>query len=58
MNVTTEGSSVPVRVPIIKPSSGVRPMLVSMTLPSLIAVIEEPLPIWQVMTFMSRDRGP
>ena len=53
MNVTTDGSSVPVRVPIMKPSSGVRPMLVSMTLPFLMAVMEEPLPMWQVISFRS-----
>ena len=39
----------PLRVPIIKPSSGVRPMLVSTLLPSLMAVMEPPLPMWQVM---------
>ena len=43
-NVTTEGSNPPERVPIIKPSSGVMPMDVSMTLPFLIAAIDEPLP--------------
>ena len=50
-NVTTEGSSVPVRVPIINPSRGVSPMLVSMTLPPSTAAMEEPLPKWQVMIF-------
>ncbi len=50
MKVTTEGSRVPLRVLIMNPSRGVRPMLVSITLPSLMAVMEEPLPRWQVMS--------
>ena len=53
IKVTTEGSRVPVRLPIIKPSRGVRPMLVSMTLPFSMAVMEDPLPRWQVIIFRS-----
>ncbi len=34
---------------MIMPSSGVKPMEVSTTLPSLMAVTELPLPRWQVM---------
>ena len=56
INVTMEGSSEPLRVPIMKPSSGVRPIVVSMTLPSRMAAMEEPLPMWQVIMFMS-SRG-
>ena len=41
----------PQRVPIIRPSSGVRPMDVSMLLPPSMAVMEAPLPKWQVMIF-------
>lgn len=33
IKVTTEGSTPPERVPIIKPSNGVKPMEVSTTLP-------------------------
>ena len=41
-------SMLPVLVPIISPSSGVRPIDVSMHLPYLTAVIEEPFPRWHV----------
>ena len=51
IKVTTEGSSVPERVPIIKPSNGVNPIVVSKTRPSCTAVMEEPLPKWQVISF-------
>ena len=40
---------VPERVPIIKPSSGVNPMVVSMLTPSRMAASEHPLPKWQVI---------
>ena len=53
IKVTTDGSREPERVPIIKPPSGVRPMVVSTTLPFITAVMEEPLPMWQVMIFSS-----
>ncbi len=43
------GSIEPLRVPMGMPSSGLRPMLVSMDWPSLLAVIDEPLPRWQEM---------
>ena len=42
-------SKSPVRVPIMTPSSGVNPMVVSRDFPFLIAVSETPLPMWQVM---------
>ena len=41
----------PQRVPIINPSSGVKPMLVSTALPPAVAVTLQPLPRWQVMIF-------
>ena len=47
MNCTTQGSMSPERVPIGTPARGLRPMEVSMHLPSLIADREEPLPRWQ-----------
>ena len=46
------GSMSPLRVPIIRPSRGVKPMEVSMDLPCSMAVTEAPLPRWQVMTFV------
>ena len=39
----------PLRVPIISPSRGVKPMEVSTHLPSFTAETEEPLPRWQMM---------
>lgn len=51
---TAPASISPLRVPIIRPSSKVSPMLVSMHLPSLMAVMEPPLPMWQVMIFFHR----
>lgn len=47
----------PERVPIMKPSSGVRPMVVSITRPSLTAAMEEPLPKWQVMIRVPSPSG-
>ena len=38
-----------VRVPMGRPSSGVKPMEVSTLLPPSTAVMDEPLPRWQVM---------
>ena len=46
--VTMAGSIEPQRVPMMMPSSGVRPMVVSKHLPSLTAEMEEPFPRWQV----------
>ena len=43
----------PVRVPMITPALGVKPMEVSTDLPLLMAVMDEPLPKWQVMIFFS-----
>ena len=39
------GSMEPLRVPMIAPSSGVKPILVSTDLPLCEAVIETPLPM-------------
>ncbi len=43
----TPGSTEPERVPIIRPSSGVKPIEVSIGLPPWIAEAEQPLPRWQ-----------
>ena len=43
----------PQRVPMMTPASGVRPIVVSRTLPFLMAAREEPLPRWQVMIVVS-----
>ena len=45
------GSRSPERVPMISPSSGVRPIDVSTHLPPIDAEIEAPLPRWQTITF-------
>ena len=50
---TIAGSIEPQRVPMMIPSSGVRPRVVSRHLPSLTAEIEEPLPRWQMMILAS-----
>ena len=47
------GSIEPERVPITKPSNGVKPMEVSTTLPFFTAAMDEPLPKWQVIIFSS-----
>src|SRR5699024_11349439 len=47
------GSISPERVPMTRPSSGVRPIEVSTHLPLRIAETEPPLPRWQVMMFSS-----
>ena len=44
----TPGSTLPERVAITRPSSGVKPIVVSIDLPSLIAHSEEPAPRWQL----------
>jgi len=41
---TIDGSMVPLRVPIGKPSSGVKPIVVSIACPPSDAVIDEPFP--------------
>ena len=41
----------PLREPIIRPASGVSPIVVSITLPYMTAAIEAPLPMWQVIIF-------
>src|SRR3989339_827239 len=48
---TTPISKSPVRVPIINPSTGVKPIEVSMDLPPSMAHMEAPFPKWQVMIF-------
>ena len=50
MYCTTAGSMLPERVPMMTPSRGVMPMLVSTHLPPSTAAMELPLPRWQVMT--------
>ena len=45
------GSKSPLLVPIIRPSSGVRPIEVSTHLPPIEAEIEAPFPRWHTMTF-------
>ena len=51
MNSMIAGSMLPERVPITTPSSGVRPMVVSTHLPFTTALMEDPLPRWQTITF-------
>ena len=58
INVTAPASISPLRVPIIKPSNGVSPIVVSIHLPSLIAAIEPPLPMWQVIIFFPSGFTP
>ena len=48
-NATNEASISPERVPIVTPANGVNPIEVSTDLPPSTAVIEAPLPKWQVM---------
>ncbi len=50
--VTTAASTSPARVPITRPSKGVKPIVVSMDLPFLTAHTEPPLPKWQVIVFV------
>ena len=45
----------PERVPMIKPSKGVSPMLVSIGFPLIIAEILDPEPRWQVIVFPFND---
>ena len=53
INCKIAGSISPLRVPIGTPARGVKPIVVSTDLPFLTAVIEEPLPRWQVIIFKS-----
>ena len=46
------GSMSPERVPITRPSSGVKPIEVSTERPFSTAVMEAPLPRWQVIRFV------
>src|SRR5271165_219009 len=46
--VRIPGSTEPLRVPIINPSSGVNPMVVSTLFPLRIAASEQPFPRWQL----------
>src|SRR5260370_17016729 len=45
------GSTEPERVPIMRPSSRVNPMVVATLRPSRIAAKEQPFPRWQVTSF-------
>ena len=56
--ISAPGSTSPQRVPIIRPSVGVKPILVSMLLPSFTAVMLPPLPTWQVMIFLPFGSTP
>ena len=58
MNGIIAGSMSPHLVPIIKPSSGVRPIEVSTTFPPSTAAIEAPFPKWQVIIFKSAMSFP
>ena len=55
-NPKAPGSTSPDRVPITSPSSGVRPMEVSMLRPRLMAQTDAPLPRWQD-TICNRSTG-
>ena len=48
---TAAGSMLPQRVPMMRPASGVKPIVVSTTSPWRIAASEEPLPRWHVTRF-------
>ena len=55
---TKEASISPVRVPMVKPANGVKPIEVSTEIPPSTAVIEAPLPKWQVMILRSLTSLP
>ena len=57
-NSKIAGSISPERVPIGTPSSGVNPIDVSIDSPYLTALIEEPLPRWQTIIFISFTSFP
>ena len=48
----------PLRVPIIRPARGVKPMVVSTHLPSFTAVMEEPFPKWQTTILVPLGSRP
>ena len=52
-NCIAPGSMSPTRVPMGRPTSGVKPMEVSTLLPPLMAQMLEPLPMWQLMSLSS-----
>ena len=54
----TDGSMSPERVPMTRPSSGVRPIEVSTDSPPSIAVIDAPLPRCSTICFSSRRGRP
>ena len=47
-NSKIDGSMSPLRVPMMRPSKGVKPMLVSTDKPFLTAVTDAPLPKWAI----------
>ena len=53
MNSIQVGSISPERVPITRPSNGVRPIEVSTHFPPSTAEMEEPLPMWHTTIFKS-----
>ena len=57
-NVTIAGSISPLLVPIISPSSGVKPMLVSTHFPPFIAQTDAPEPICRLIAFSSFSSLP
>ena len=54
---TTSGSIVPERVAIGTPSSGLKPIVVSIERPSSTAVTEQPPPRWQTTSRGTRTRS-
>ena len=52
------GSRSPLRLPITRPSSGVKPIEVSTERPPRIAATEQPLPRWQVIEAQDRVVRP
>ena len=54
----TPGSTSPGREPMMRPSNGVMPIVVSKLLPCLMAQMEAPLPRWQLMMFSSFQSLP
>ena len=58
MKVMADGSTLPQRVPITRPSTGEKPIDVSNDLPLRMAVTEAPLPMWQVMIFECSKSSP
>ena len=58
MAVMMAGSTLPLRVPIMTPSSGVYPMVVSIEMPWSMAAKLTPDPIWQVTILRSWGLAP